>query len=72
MESVWGVDSSSYLGRILQRSDDNWPEVLRNIWKERQVWGHLGKLLRQEGVDLFVSEKFYRSVVHAVLLFGED
>ena len=54
-ESLNGVDSFRYLGRILHRSNDNWPVVLRNIWKARQVWDNLGELLRTEGADPFVS-----------------
>ena len=44
-----GVDSFKYLGRFLHRTDDNWPAVFRTIWRARQVWGRLGKLLRREG-----------------------
>ena len=61
-----------YLGRLLDRSDDDRPAVLHNIRKARQVWGWLGKLLRREGSEPVVSEKFYRAVVQAVLLFGEE
>ena len=46
--------------------------VLRNIRKEQQVWGWLGKLMKREGVDLFVLEKLYRVVVQVVLIFGVD
>ena len=46
--------------------------MLRNIRRKRQVWGRLGKFLRQEGVDPILSEKFYRAVVQAVLLFGAE
>ena len=44
-----GVDYFKYLGQVLHREDDEWPEVLGNIRRERQVWGRLGKLLRWEG-----------------------
>ena len=43
---------------------------MRNILRSRQVWGQLGKLLRQEGADLIILAKFYWAVVQAVLLFG--
>ena len=43
--NIDGVDVLKYLGSHLNRSDDNWPAVLRNIRKVRQVWVHLGKLL---------------------------
>ena len=61
-----------YLGRLLDRSDDDYPEVLRNTWKARQVWGRIGKFLRREGAYPAVSEKFYHAVLQAVLLFGAE
>ena len=72
VERVKGVDSFNYIGRILHRSEANWTAVLKNIQKARQVWGSLGKLLRWEDVDLIVLEKFYRTVVEEVLLFGAE
>ena len=52
--------------------DEEWPEVLRNIWRARQVWGRLGKFLRREGVYSIILAKFYRAVVQVVLLFGSE
>ena len=54
LESVKGVEPIRYMRRLLHRSVDVWLEVLNNIWKARQVWGILGKLLRREGADPFV------------------
>ena len=54
------------------QSDNNWSVVLMNIRKVRKVWGRLGKLLRREGADPFVSSKLYCSVVQAVLILGAD
>ena len=51
-------------------SDNNCPEVLRNVGKARRVWNRLGKLLRQEGADPRVSNMFYRAVVQSALIFG--
>ena len=68
-ECFEGVDAFKYLGRVLHRTDDDWPAVLRNIRRARQVWGRLGKLPRREGADPIISAKFYRAVVQAVLLF---
>ena len=64
------VDYFNYLGRILHRTDEDWPEVRRNIGRARQVWGRLGKLLRREGEYPIVAEKFYEAVVQAVFLLG--
>ena len=60
------------LGRLLGRSDNDWPTVLHNISKSRQVWGHLGKLLLREEPEPTVSETFYHAVVQAVILFGAE
>ena len=46
-ECFEGVESFKYLGRVLNRLDEDWPAVFRNIWRARQVWGRLGKLLRR-------------------------
>ena len=50
-ERIKGVEVFKYLGRMLDRSDENRPSVLQNIRKARQVWGRLGELLRREGAE---------------------
>ena len=52
-----------YLGRLLERSENDWPEVIQNIRKAWQVWGRLGKILQREGSDPAISEIFYREVI---------
>ena len=71
-ERIEGVVRLKNIGRLMERSDNDYPEVLQNIRKARQVWGRLGKILWREGADPIVLEKFYRAVVQAVLLFGAD
>ena len=61
-----------YLGCTLDRSDDDWNSVLRNISKARQVWGRLGKMIQREGAEPAVLAKFYCTLIQAVLLFGTD
>ena len=34
-----------YLGRILPTADDNWPEVVNNLWRARQKWAQLTRVL---------------------------
>ena len=43
VERIEGVEVIKYLRRMLDRSDNDWPEVLRNIRKSRQVWERMGK-----------------------------
>ena len=64
------IDTFKYLGRVLHSTDDYWPEVLRNIRRARQVWGRLGKFLRQEGAYPIIPAKFYRDLVQVVLFLG--
>ena len=45
------VEYFKYFGRIKHRAVEVWSEFLRNIWKARQVWGQLGKILRREVAD---------------------
>ena len=71
-EYIEGVGIFKYMERPLDRSDNDLPEVRRNIRKARQVWGRLGQLLRREGGYQLVSEMFYQVVVQAVLLFGSE
>ena len=66
------MERFKYLGILIDRSDDDWTAVLRNIRKSRQVRGRIGKLLWREGSDTAVLENFYQAVVQAVLLFGEE
>ena len=62
-ECFEGLDPFKYLGRVLHQTDNDCPEVLSNIRRARQVWGRLGKLMRREGADTIISEKFYLTVV---------
>ena len=58
--------------QLLDRSDDDWSAVRRNIRKARHIWGFLGEILRWEGVDLILLEEFYCAIVKSVLLFGAE
>ena len=72
MEPIKGVGGFKYLGRLMDRSDEKFTEVLRNTRKARQMWGQIGKILWREGAKTTFSDFFNRTVVHAVLLFGEE
>ena len=61
-----------YLVPLLDQIDYNSPEVIRNIWKVRQVCERLRKLLRREWAYTSVLEKFYHAVLQSVLLFGAE
>ena len=67
---IEGLVRFNYLGRLMDRSDDNWSAVLHNISKLSQVWWRLGKILQREGAEPTVLAKFCRAVVPEVLFFG--
>ena len=48
-ECIEGVEVLKYLGRMLERSDEDRTAVVCNIQKARNVWGRLRKLLWREG-----------------------
>ena len=44
-ERVDNAKTFRYLGRPLDQTDYDWPDVWRNIMQARSVWGTLGTLL---------------------------
>ena len=56
----------------MDRSDDNYTAILRNVRKARRVWNRLGKLLLREGSEPHMSTMFRLVVVQTVVLFGEE
>ena len=66
------VSTLKYLGRVMTTGDDDWPAVVGNLLKVRKSWGRLSRILSREGADKRVSGKFFKAVVQAVLLFGEE
>ena len=61
-----------YMGRPLDQTDNDLPAFWINIMRKSLVWGGLGELLRREGSDPKVAAMFYRAVIQAVLLFGDN
>ena len=57
-EHIEGVEVFKHLEQMLDRSDNDWTEVLHIIRKARQVWGRLGKLLWREGAEPAGLAKF--------------
>ena len=46
-ECIEDEETFKYLGRIVDRLDDDWPAVCRNVGKARQLWIRLGKILQR-------------------------
>ena len=66
------VASFKYLGRMILASDYNWPVVVRNLDRARNIWRRMPCILIREGESLQVSGFFFKAVVQVVLIFGAD
>ena len=71
-EPLDNVTTVIYLGRVLTAGDNDWIAVVGNLGKARNSWGRLYWILIREGADPKVSGSFYKAVVQAVLLSGEE
>ena len=69
---MWAMTEFRYLGRILTKSDNDWPAVAGNLRKARVTWGRLARILGREGADRKVSRNYYIAVTQQVLLFGAE
>ena len=61
-----------YLVREMTVGDDDCPEMAGNFQRARKSWGRMSRILSREGADPKVSGHFFKAVVRAVLLFGEE
>ena len=66
------VTEFNYLGRVVTAGDENWPEVTVKLQKARKSWGRMLRIFIREGADPKVSGLFFKAVVQAVLLLGEE
>ena len=58
--------SFKYLGWVLMVANDNWPEVVGNLWKAWNIWAWLVRILGWEGNRPQVLGVFSKAVVQAV------
>jgi hypothetical protein len=75
--SVRGVPLESvskflYLGRQLSSTDDDWPDVVKNLVKARKRWATISWVLIRDGATPRISAMFYKAVVQSVLLYGSE
>ena len=66
------VTSFKYPERVISATDDNWPEVVRNLAKVKTVWSRMLRILSREGATPQVSSFFFKAVIQGVLLFGAE
>ena len=53
------VTSFRYLGQVILEVDDNWPTVVRNLYRARAVWKRMAIILSREGAEPQVSGLFF-------------
>jgi hypothetical protein len=66
------VEVFKYLGRLLAQDDDDIQAIHAQLRKARATWARVGQVLRAENVPPWVVAKFYKAVVQAVLLYGNE
>ena len=63
------VTSFKYLGQFLTAEDDDWPEVVRNLRRNRQKWERLTQILSRETANARTLGQIYLVVVQLVLIY---
>ena len=48
------VTSFRYLGRVISAADEDWPEVVWNLAREREVRKRMPRILGREGAEPWV------------------
>ena len=71
-EPLETVTYFKYLGRVLTAGGDDWPAVEVSLRKARNSWVQMRRKLIREGAEPKVLRHFFKAVVQAVLLFGEE
>ena len=66
------VTSFKYLGWVILATDNDWPEVVRNLERAKKLWRRMLHILSKEGATHWVSGLFFKGLKQAVLiLVGE-
>ena len=66
------VTSFKYLGRVILATNDDWTAVVRNFPWAKTVWSRILRIISREGATPRVSGFFFKAVIQAVLVFGEE
>ena len=63
------VTSFKCLERLISATDDDWPEVVRNLAWVKTVCRRMSHILSREGVMPQVSGFFFKAMIQVVMLF---
>jgi hypothetical protein len=69
------VGEFKYLGRILDKSDNDWPAIqwaINQAQAIQAVQGHQQHFLETDGAGVISMMSIYKAVVQAVLLYGSE
>ena len=59
-----------YLGQVISAADDDWPALVRNFLRARELLNSMVVVLSREGAEPRMSGFFFKAVVKAVFLLG--
>ena len=59
-----------YMGSLLTENNDDWPDFIENLQKDRKIWSRTDRILGREGADTRTSGSFNIAIFQAILLFG--
>ena len=66
------MTSFRYLGRVISATDNDWPEVVSNLFRSRAVCRRMVIILGRERALPRVSGLFFKSTVQVFLIFGSE
>ena len=66
--SLASVTSFKYLERFRLAAYDDWPSVVRNLWKSQHKWEWLTRVMIREGADVWTLGEIYLAVVQSVMM----
>ena len=66
------VTPFKYLEWVISATDDNWSVMVRNLSQAKKFWIRMSRILIREGAAPRVFGLFFKAVIQAVLIFGEE
>jgi hypothetical protein len=72
-ENIDKVSAFTYLGRILEETDDDKRAANRQLTRaSRARWGRIARILTIDGASPRVMRYFYEAIIKTVLLYGSE
>jgi hypothetical protein len=65
------VTTFRYLGRILTSWDNDWEAARQNLYKAKQRWAMISRILMRESATR-ISALFYKATIQMILLYGSE